>query len=112
MYILVTLTKKLKKNLEEVIMLKGDGNYTYVYFTDGSKSLISYTLKRMEIRLSELEYFVRPNKSVILNIKYTSRYNGMVLDISLPSGELLYSAVISRRKKIIIKHKMNKLKVK
>lgn len=96
-------------SLKEIIMLRADINYTYVYLIDGSRFLVSYTLKKLAKRFSELEYFVRPNKSVLLNTKYTSSFDGLVLQISLPSGEILQNAVISRRKKPIIRQKMNEL---
>ncbi|GGD79610.1 hypothetical protein GCM10011514_49480 [Emticicia aquatilis] len=109
-YDLISVGGRKKIALKEIIMLRAEVNYTYVYLTDGSRFLVSYTLKKLAKRFSEFDYFVRPNKSVLLNTKYTSSFDGLVLQISLPNGEILQNAVISRRKKPIIQQKMKELK--
>lgn len=88
-------------------MLQADLNYTYVHLLDGSSILVSCTLKKMAERFVAFDYFIRPNKSVVLNMQYITSFDGSLLQISFPSGEVLKNTVISRRKKKFINQKMN-----
>lgn len=44
--------------------IKGDGNYSHIYFTDGSMTTFGRTLKRFEI---EYPYLIRITKSLLIN---------------------------------------------
>jgi two-component system LytT family response regulator len=83
----------------EVIMLQAETNYTYIHLVDGTKFLVSYTLGKIAERLEAYAFFVRPNRSVLLNANYTTSFNGLFLEVSLPNGTVLKNAAISRRKK-------------
>lgn len=109
-YRLISIGGRKMIELKDIIMLRADVNYTHVYLVDGSKFLVSYTLKKLAEKFTDFEYFVRPNKSVLLNTKYTSSFDGLILQISLPTGEILQNAVISRRKKPLIQQKMKELR--
>ena len=92
--------------LKQIIMLRADLNYTYIHLLDGSTILVSYTLKKVAERLVEFDYFIRPNKSFLLNMQYVTNFDGILLQISFPSGEVLKNTVISRRKREAIYQKM------
>lgn len=56
-------------NQDEMQLLYADVNYTTLTLLDGSRVIISYTLKKFEEMLPEHE-FVRPNRSSLVNIRY------------------------------------------
>ena len=105
-YQLINVGGRKKIQLSEIIMLQADVNYTYIHLIDGSKIMVSYTLKKLAERFIDFEYFIRPNKSVLMNIKYATSFDGMFLQISLPTGEVLQNAAISRRKRPFILERM------
>lgn len=54
-------------------MLKADVNYTNIYLDDGSQILSSTTIGILEKRLLAFNFF-RPNRSVVINLKYISDF--------------------------------------
>lgn len=58
-------------NPAEVIMLKADGNYTAIFFTNGRKTVIAKSLKYME-PLFEPYQFYRTHQSYLINMNYIS----------------------------------------
>ncbi len=72
--ILSTSEKIHVVNIEEIIRCESDNYYTRFFFTDGSKLLISKTLKENEELLSE-HNFIRPHKSHLINIRYIKSFN-------------------------------------
>ena len=101
-FVLVNIGSRKKIDPKQIIMLQADINYTNVYLIDGSSILVSYTLKKLAMRFVEFEHFIRPNKSILLNMKYVTDFDGSFLQISFPSGEVLKNTVVSRRKREFI----------
>jgi two-component system LytT family response regulator len=60
-------------NVEDIIRCESDNYYTYFFFVDGRKLLVSKTLKENEELLSQ-HSFIRPHKSHLINIKYIKSY--------------------------------------
>lgn len=58
---------------KEIIRCKGDNNYTHVYLIDGSKVLVSRTLKEFEELLSD-EGFLRVHQSHLVNKSEVKAY--------------------------------------
>lgn len=52
-----------------IVRLEGEGNYTMLYFCDGTRLMVSLTLKKLQSRLSP-EIFVRLHKKSIVNLLY------------------------------------------
>jgi two-component system LytT family response regulator len=82
--------------VDDIIRCESDNYYTYFYFIDGRKLLVSKTLKENEELLSQYN-FIRPHKSHLVNVKYIKSYirqdGGYILmidDTRIP---------VSRRKK-------------
>jgi two-component system, LytTR family, response regulator len=76
-------------NPEEILYLKGDRNYTWVYLQDGKKIMSAKTLKDYETQLPD--YFFRIHKSHLVNLHHFSKIlpfdrlellNGSVLEVS------------------------------
>lgn len=67
--ILTTAEKIHVINVNDILRCESDNYYTNFFFTDGTKLLISKTLKENENLLRE-HSFVRPHKSHLINTKY------------------------------------------
>jgi two-component system LytT family response regulator len=60
-------------NVDDIIRCESDNYYTYFFFTDGRKLLVSRTLKENEELLSN-HNFIRPHKSHLVNVKYIKSF--------------------------------------
>ena len=82
--------------VDDILRCESDNYYTYFYFVDGRKLLVSKTLKENEELLSQ-HNFIRPHKSHLVNIKYIKSY------IRQEGGYILMNdgtrIPVSRRKK-------------
>lgn len=85
-----------KMPMHQIVRLEGEGNYTLFHFVDGSRLVVSMTLKKMESRLSP-KVFVRSHKKNIVNLLYLKGIHpdGQQLSISLVNGDRVD---VSRRK--------------
>ncbi len=90
-----------KMPMHRIVRLEGEGNYTLFHFADGSRLMVSLTLKKMEARLSP-KVFVRPHKKNIINMLYLEDiHDGNIetddnhLSVSLMNG---HRVEVSRRK--------------
>ncbi len=82
-------------DLEDVLYLEGDDNYTSFYLNKHKKVIVSKTLKEYEDLLSDLGFF-RIHKSSIINLfhlKNINRENGM--NVVMSDGRTL---AVSRRR--------------
>lgn len=82
------LTKHQQININEIMYLQGDSNYTYIHTKDKQTTVASQTLHLIH---SSINYasFVRINRKHILNIAYISDYSfeNNVLTLNLFNGE-------------------------
>lgn len=85
-----------KMPMHRIVRLEGEGNYTLFHFADGSRLMVSLTLKKMESRLSP-KVFVRPHKKNIINLLYLEEIHPdqQQLSVSLMNG---HRVEVSRRK--------------
>ncbi len=90
-----------KMPMHRIVRLEGEGNYTLFHFSDGSRLMVSLTLKKMEARLSP-KVFVRPHKKNIINLLYLEDIHAGTIDtdnthlsVSLMNG---HRVEVSRRK--------------
>ncbi len=85
--------------LDEILYCESDGSYSILYFTNGSKLLISKSLRYLEDILCDFQFF-RIHKSYIANLDYVSKYsrgsgglltmkNGATLQVSRTKKEEL-----------------------
>lgn len=79
-------------NVDELIYLEADSNYTRLYFTYDRKILASKTMKDFEEQLSDAS-FIRVHHTFIVNVQHITKYikgdggqvllsNGKVIDVS------------------------------
>lgn len=95
--VIYTDRKKTPIVIRDVIMLEGDGNYTYVHFIDGRKILLSKTLK-VFCELFQQNDFARIRKSYLINLNYLKEVD-LSGDVSviMQTGQRIE---ISRRRKM------------
>lgn len=83
----------------DLILMKGFGNYTWLYFADGSKKLSSKTMHSL-YNLIPNDALIRTHKSYTVNSNYCKR----ITDINNTCVEMTngLKAEISRRKRKIV----------
>ncbi|GHB52158.1 LytR/AlgR family response regulator transcription factor [Persicitalea jodogahamensis] len=79
---------------EEIVLCKGDSNYTHVHFTNGRKLTVATTLKIIQERLAARD-FVRVNRSGLINKDHIASYDQD--EITLTNGTVLSIARRRRR---------------
>lgn len=71
--VLATSEKLHVIDVNDIIRCESDNYYTHFYFIDGSKLLVSKTLKENEELLSD-HNFIRPHKSHLINVKHIKSF--------------------------------------
>lgn len=69
--------------VSNLVYLEGQLNYTWLYWADGHRSLVPYTLKRIEAKLPPT-CFIRLHRQFIVNRQFVARVE------SLPDGQQVY----------------------
>ncbi len=96
-----TLDGLLFFNIDEIVHLEAQSNYTMIYFTNHPKLLASRTLKDFE-ELLQPAIFFRPHHSHIINLNYIKRYiKGNGGQIEMQNGH--YVDVARRKKEEFLK---------
>ena len=65
--------RKRPVSVNEIVRLEGCGNYTKFFLKDGTKVLVSRTLKEYETTLDG-QAFVRVHKSCIVNLEFVRKF--------------------------------------
>jgi DNA-binding LytR/AlgR family response regulator len=98
--LLIINQKTLKKVLiENVVLLKGDVNYTTFYLEHGKQRVVAHTIKFFENYL-ETHGFLRVHRSFMINPNHVIDYNPEEYLLTMTNGE---KATISRRRKSVLK---------
>lgn len=79
----------------EIVRCEADSNYTTIYNANGTKILVTKSLREYEELLTEFQFF-RVHKSHLINIKYVSKYDLPNNSITLIDG---VEIEIARRRK-------------
>jgi len=85
--------------INNVVLLKGNINYTTFYLQSGTEKVVAHTLKFFEEFL-ETYGFLRIHRSFMVNPTYISGYNAEKEMLIMSNGQ---SANISRRRKHTLK---------
>jgi DNA-binding LytR/AlgR family response regulator len=83
----------------QIVMLRGDINYTIIYLNDGKKIMNSHTLKVYEKKLSA-EGFLRVHRAYLVNPIFLSSFDMNKKSVLMKNG---MKAEVSRRKTAILK---------
>lgn len=85
--------------IEQVVLLKGDINYTTIFLENGVKKVMAHTIKYYEPFL-ETHGFLRVHRTFMVNPTHVKTYNHQSRELTMTNGE---QALISRRKGHITK---------
>jgi two-component system, LytTR family, response regulator len=81
----------------EILYLKSESNYTYIFFSDGRKILLSKTLKHLIACLPD-SIFLRTHQSYVVNKTYVNKFqpSGLLLkdDSFIPISRRFYKNVV------------------
>lgn len=82
--------------MHRIVRLEGEGNYTNLFFDDGTSLMVSLTLKRMESRLPTA-VFARSHKKNLINLLYLREIspNRQPFTVKLSNGDFVE---VSRRR--------------
>ncbi len=99
--------RKRTVSVDEIVRLEGSGNYTNFFLKDGTRMLVSRTLKEYETLLDG-GAFVRVHKSCIVNLEFVRKFfvkkEG---ELELADGQ---QVKISRRRAQVFIDRMNNFK--
>ena len=98
--LLIINQKTLKILLQNVVLLKGNVNYSTFYLEHGKEKVVTHTLKFFENYL-ETHGFLRVHRSFMINPNFVKEYNQEQEFVTMVNG---YKATIARRRKSILKH--------
>ncbi len=91
-------------NPSEIVILKADVNYTYVYLLDGSSIYSSTTIGILEKRLQHLNFY-RTHRSTLINVDYIKwlerdpeSEKALQIRVDFHSETKLIAVPVSRRK--------------
>ena len=94
--VIYTDRKKTSIIIKDVIMLEGEGNYTYFHLSNGKKILFSKTLKEF-CELFQQNDFARIRKSYLVNLNYLKEVElSGEISVTMQTGQRIE---ISRRRK-------------
>jgi DNA-binding LytR/AlgR family response regulator len=85
--------------VNNVILLKGDSNYTTFYLKHGKSKIVARTIKFFEPHLL-MQGFLRVHRSYLINPKHIQKYDEQYDILTMADG---YEACISRRRKGALK---------
>ncbi len=85
--------------ISDVVLLKGDINYTTIFMDNGKKKVLAHSIKYYEEFL-ETHGFLRVHKAFMINPNHIKTYHQDERKLIMTNGQ---QAVISRRKEHIAK---------
>lgn len=100
---LPTLDGLVFEDIDNVVYLEAQGNYTYIHLLEGKKMLVCKTLREVEENI-RTESFVRVHRSFTINMHMLSRYvkgkggyvileNGSMVNVSAGRKKAFMEAV-------------------
>jgi DNA-binding LytR/AlgR family response regulator len=89
----------LKVLVKNVVLIKGEINYTKFYLECGKVTLVAHSIKFFESYL-ETHGFLRVHRTFMINPNYVEKYDADEEALTMSNGQI---ANISRRRKGILK---------
>lgn len=98
-----TRDELLRVSLKHVVYFEADGNYTHIYFSNGAKATILYSLANMKNLIEEklkgeTQPFIRIGKRYIINCSYILQINTLkqILILTSFEGNQLFKLSVSK----------------
>ena len=89
--------------INDVVLLKGDINYTTIFMDNGKKKVLAHSIKYYEAFL-ETHGFLRVHRTFMVNPNHIKTYHQEERKLTMTNGQ---QAMISRRKEHIAKQFLN-----
>lgn len=86
--------------VSNIVLIKGDANYSTIYLDDCREKVVSHTIKFYENHL-ENHGFLRVHRGYIINPNYIKEYDSEEETLLMKNG---VKAVISRRRRHLLKN--------
>jgi DNA-binding LytR/AlgR family response regulator len=93
----------VKVLIRNVILIRGDINYTKFYMEGGKEETVAHSIKFFENHL-ETHGFLRVHRAFMINPNYVKTYNSEQEVLTMTNGQI---ANISRRRKGVLKGLVN-----
>ncbi|GAB4049524.1 LytR/AlgR family response regulator transcription factor [Spirosoma foliorum] len=95
------------KPIDDLIMIKGVRGYSWLYWSDGTKQMMAYTIKHYASQLP-IENFIRVHQNCVINRNYVQKtqltHRGPLLRLATGA-----EIVISRRRWSMVKKELQHL---
>ena len=107
----VIYTDRMKTSIviKDVMMLEGEGNYTYIHLSNGKKILLSKTLKGFCDTFSQYD-FARIRKSHLINLNFLKEVDlSGEISVTMQTGQKIE---ISRRRKVAFQKQLSSFRLK
>jgi DNA-binding LytR/AlgR family response regulator len=95
---LVHVGSRTSVSAGDIVYLKAEINYTVLLLSNGKRLFVSYNLGKLHDRLSEFSDFVRPNRNMVINLRFITHYSSEILYLNKQAIQ------ISRRRREIIQN--------
>jgi DNA-binding LytR/AlgR family response regulator len=103
--LIINYKTSAKVFVKNIVLIKGDANYSTIYMDCGKEKLVSHPIKFYENHLENYG-FLRVHRGHIINPKYIKEYDSEEETLMMANG---VKAVVSRRRKYLLRNlKMNK----
>jgi DNA-binding LytR/AlgR family response regulator len=89
----------VKVLINNVVLVKGDVNYSIFFMKDGQEKLVPHTIKFFEAHL-QTHGFLRVHRGCMINPSYVKNYHVEEDILVMSNGQV---ANISRRRKVVLK---------
>jgi DNA-binding LytR/AlgR family response regulator len=99
-YLILNHKTSKKVLISQVILLKGDVNYTIFHFDNGKTKVVAHSIKFFEEHL-EMHGFLRVHRGFMINPNHVIEYNPENEFLMMSNG---HKAQISRRKKSVLRN--------
>jgi two-component system LytT family response regulator len=98
--------QKLLIAINDIVLIKADNVYSYVFLANGSSLLVSDTISNIELQISS-NVFYRTHRSYLLNLNFMDIYRKSDKKVLVKHHELVVP--IARDKCKDFEHALNKL---
>ncbi len=96
------INRRQTVQVDQIVRLEADVNYTLIYFCDGSQLLVARTLKRFYNQLPASD-FIRAHRKHVVNRAFVGSLSSAGYSLQLLTGETIG---ISRRKLANVRHQL------
>lgn len=89
----------------DILYFEGKSNYTQIYFRNGKRLLVCYTLKHFEALLADYQGYIRTHKSFLVNLQLVKNVEWHAAEpfMTLSNNDRV---AIARRKRGVVRKRL------